>query len=102
MQAKFRLTIGSKRGMNGVGKNKMRRTEFTIDPDPKVGVATLKGKGASTDCALRFSSERELRKVAARWPGKRLVEMWNQLPGVRKVARFTNRDIAIHRIWAVV
>src|SRR5258708_1942310 len=84
------------------GKNKMRRTVFTIYLDRKVGVLTLKDKDPSSKSALTFSNERELRKLAARWPGTRLVEIWNQLPGVRKVTRFTDRDTAIRRIWAVV
>ncbi len=84
------------------GKNKMRRTEFTIHLDRKVGILTLKDKHPSNNGVLTFSNERELRKLAARWPGTRLVQIWNQLPGVRKVTRFTDRDIAIRRIWAVV
>src|SRR5665213_3305369 len=84
------------------GKNKMRRTEFTIYFDRKVGVLTLKDKHPVSNGALTFSSERELRKLAAHWPGTRLVEIWNQLPAVRKVTRFTDRDTAIRRIWAVV
>ena len=43
-----------------------------------------------------------LRKLAAQWPATRLVEIWNQLPGVKPVTRFTDRDTAIRRIWAVV
>jgi hypothetical protein len=84
------------------GKNKMRRTEFTIHLDRKVGILILKDKHSSSNGALTLSSERELRKLAERWPGTRLVEIWNQLPGVRKVTRFTDRDTAIRRIWAVV
>ncbi len=84
------------------GKNKMRRPVFTIHLDRKVEVFTLKDKHPSSTGALTFSSERELRKLAVRWPGTRLVEIWNQLPGVRKVTRFTDRDTAIRRIWAVV
>ena len=29
---------------------------------------------------------------------RRLVEVWNQLPGVRPVARFENRSVAVRRI----
>jgi len=84
------------------GKEQMRRTEFIIHLDRKVRVLTLKGKHPSSDSALTFSSERELRKLAAQWPATRLVEIWNQLPGVKPVTRFTDRDTAIRRIWAVV
>ena len=88
--------------MNGVGKNKMRRTMFTIHPDLKVGIRAAKGKHPSSDGAPTFSTENELTKLAAQWPGARLVEMWNQLPGVKPVARFPDRYIAIRRIWAAV
>ncbi len=84
------------------GKNKMRRTVFTIHHDLKVGVLVVKDKHPSSNGALTFSSERELRKLAAQWPATRLVEIWNQLPGVKPVTRFTDRDTAIRRIWAVV
>jgi hypothetical protein len=88
--------------MNVVGTNKMRRTVFTIHVDCKVGVVTFKSNHPSNEGSVKFSSERELRKLAADWPGPRLVEIWNQLPGVRKVTRFTDRDTAIRRIWTAV
>jgi hypothetical protein len=87
--------------MNGVGKKKMRRTVFSIHVD-KVGILLVKGKRPSSDGALTFSSERELRKLVAQWPGARLVELWNQLPGVKRVTRFTDRDAAIRRIWNAI
>ena len=33
---------------------------------------------------------------------KRLVEIWNRLPGVHAVARFTDRKTAIARIWRAI
>ena len=33
---------------------------------------------------------------------KRLVEIWNRLPGVEPVARFTDRKTAVRRIWRAV
>jgi Protein of unknown function (DUF3489) len=42
-------------------------------------------------------------KVAAHaWPLKRLVSIWNELPGVAPVQKFTNREIALERIWRSV
>jgi hypothetical protein len=77
----------------------MRRTVFTIHLDNKVGISAPKSKRPSNDGTVTFSSEGELSRLAARWPGRRLVEIWNHLPSVRKLTRFTNRKIAIHRIW---
>src|SRR6266516_7619114 len=46
-----------------------------------------------------FASERELQELACAWPMKRLVEIWNCLPGVERVIRFTDRKTAMARIW---
>ena len=86
----------------GSVKNKMRRTLFTLHLARKVGAPGLKGNHSSSDGSIKFSSERELRKLAAHWPCSRLVEIWNQLPGVRPIIRFTDRNTAICRIWAAV
>ena len=37
--------------------------------------------------------------MAAQWPMSRLVRLWNGLPGVTPVKRFTDRQIALNRIW---
>ena len=79
--------------------NRMRRTVFTIHLDHKIGVYTLKSRPPSSKGSVTFSSERELSRLAAPWPSSRLVEIWNQLPGARRVTRFTDRKIAVHRIW---
>jgi hypothetical protein len=49
-----------------------------------------------------FASERELQELVSVWPMKRLVEIWNRLPGVEPVARFTDRKTAVRRIWRAV
>lgn len=51
---------------------------------------------------VTFSSERELLLRTARWPGSRLVEVWNRLSHVNPVRRFTDRRTAIHRIWRAI
>jgi Protein of unknown function (DUF3489) len=50
----------------------------------------------------RFASEQELQELAGTWPMKRLIEIWNHLPGVSAVAKFENRQIAIARIWRAI
>ena len=49
-----------------------------------------------------FASQEELASLAAHWPGSRLVEIWNRLPGVRPVTRFTSRKTAVRRIWGAL
>ena len=46
-----------------------------------------------------FASEQEFEELIHEWPMKRLVEIWNRLPGLEPVARFTDRKTAIRRIW---
>jgi hypothetical protein len=49
-----------------------------------------------------FKSEQELHELACAWPMKRLVAIWNSLPGVQAVQKFENRTIAIARIWRAI
>lgn len=51
------------------------------------------------DGALTFSSEQELAHIAQDLPLRRLVELWNGLPGMRSVQRFEDRTIAVSRLW---
>jgi hypothetical protein len=60
------------------------------------GAADADGGGGS------FASERELQELVSVWPMKRLVEIWNRLPGVEPVSRFTDRKTAVRRIWRAV
>jgi Protein of unknown function (DUF3489) len=77
-------------------------TTFTInDQSEIVASAGAEEAAAATATPLdTFSSERELAELASTWPGKRLLEIWNGLPGVTPVQKFTDRNTAIRRIWA--
>ena len=55
-----------------------------------------------TEAQMTFKTECELSDVTSEWPSKRLVEIWNQLPGVAAVRKFTDRKSAIARIWKAV
>src|SRR5258708_26307579 len=76
---------------------------FTIDVDDNI---TAFGDGESLGKIAagieEFCSKRELATLAAEWPAKRLVEVWNSLPGVPPVKRFTDRNRAIARIWEAI
>jgi hypothetical protein len=76
---------------------------FTIDPENNITVFAsskdIERKGEGTEA---FSSVEELAASATKWPGARLVEIWNSLPGVEPVERFTSRQVAITRIWKAI
>lgn len=71
---------------------------FTIDSHNVI--ARLATHPQPTRELEKFTSERELAKLAAQWPARLLVEIWNGMPGVRQVAKFTDRKTAVRRIWA--
>ena len=81
-------------------------TTFTIDSDNNI-VAHAAVPG-NLENAQAFNSEKELTKLAAEWAGSRLVEVWNSFAGVapfdelKPVKKFTNRNVAVARIWAAV
>lgn len=48
------------------------------------------------------TSRSEWETIAGSWSLKRLVAIWNSLPGVTPVEKFTSRQIALERIWRAV
>ena len=76
-------------------------TIFTINSENHItayGAASeITNKGSE-----QFTSEKELAQLAADWPGSRLVDIWNRVPGLTPVKRFTNRAVATARIWRAV
>ncbi len=77
-------------------------TIFTIDKDNNITALAAATEAKSNPETERFKSPKELAKLAAKWPASRLVEIWNSLPGVRPVAKFTSRQTAVNRIWAAI
>jgi Protein of unknown function (DUF3489) len=76
---------------------------FTIDTENNITVFAsrkeIEGSGAETET---FSNLEELTALSGKWPGARLVEIWNSLPGVESVERFTSRQAALTRIWKTI
>ncbi|MFN3326124.1 MAG: DUF3489 domain-containing protein [Bryobacteraceae bacterium] len=81
-------------------------TTFAIDNDNTI-TAYLAGEPIPED-QERFSTEKELAKIAAHWPAERLVEIWNGFAGVppfgglKPVKKFTDRKTAVARIWRAI
>ena len=76
-------------------------TIFTIDSENNITAhgseSEITDKGSE-----RFTSEKELAALVADWPGMRLVDVWNGIPGLTRIKRFTNRPVATARIWRAV
>ena len=76
-------------------------TIFTIDSENNIAAhgsaSEITDKGSE-----QFTSEKELAHLAADWPSSRLVDIWNRMPGLTPVKRFTSRAVATARIWRAV
>src|SRR4029078_13205792 len=74
-----------------------RNAENNIRRPRSDGVRAGLPEGASA-----FASEKELQRLAAGWPAERLVVIWNGIPGVKAVTRFTNRNAGVARVWKAI
>jgi hypothetical protein len=72
---------------------------FTIDSDDNISVFSSAEEAGETAGLERFHSVEQLAGLAEHWPANRLVEIWNSLTGVTPVKKFTDRKIAVTRIW---
>ena len=85
-------------------------TSFTIDADNNI--TAYAGPEQAQDAialgAQLFTSQKDLAKLAAGWPGARLVEIWDSFAGVapfddlKPVNKFTDRKRATSRIWEAI
>jgi hypothetical protein len=75
---------------------------FVIDAENRVTAHAATKPFTVPKGEYKFADLEELARLAAGWPGARLVEIWNKLPGTRTVLRFADRKGAIQRIWKVV
>jgi len=57
--------------------------------------------GAGDGVAL-FTSPSQLDTILTGCSGSRLIEIWNGIPGVEPVTKFTSRTVAIGRIWKAI
>ena len=77
-------------------------TTYTIDNENNVSAFASATEAKGQPMTERFSSAKELGRLADNWPASRLVEIWNSLPGVTAVKKFTSRKNAVVRIWAAI
>src|SRR5438445_4993639 len=78
-------------------------TRFKIDRENNITAfgssEHIEDSGGETES---FASRQELAGLAEKWPATRLVEIWNSLPGIEPVERFTSQQAAVTRIWKAI
>jgi hypothetical protein len=84
---------------SGAQRRKIMKT-FTIDADNNITAFASK-KAAKETGAPAFASEVEFADLIGT-DNKRLVEIFNSLPGVKPVTKFANRKAATQRIWTAI
>src|SRR5438093_5580670 len=78
-----------------------RMTTFNIGAENDISLLDSPEQSGENS-GEKFSSPQELAALAENWPASRLIEIWNSLPGVEPVRRFTSRRVATTRIWNAI
>lgn len=73
---------------------------FTIDAENNITAHASRKAARDTDAGV-FATEEQFADLIGP-DNKRLLEIWNNLPGVKAVTKFTNRKTATERIWKAV
>ena len=73
---------------------------FTIDAENHITVHASRNAARDTGGGV-FANEVQFADLIGPNP-QRLVEIWNSLPGVKPVTKFTNRKVATERIWKAI
>ncbi|MEO5952549.1 MAG: hypothetical protein ABIQ44_08815 [Chloroflexia bacterium] len=75
---------------------------FVIDVDNNITAYTAATAPSGTELKLSeesFGAEKEFASLAGAWPAARLIEIWNSLPGVTPVKKFTKVDPIVKTIF---
>jgi hypothetical protein len=72
---------------------------YTIDTENSITAYATKQDGCEFES---FSNQQELASLVAEWPTDRLIEIWNGIPGLAPVKKFTDRKSAVNRIWKAI
>jgi hypothetical protein len=84
------------------GQNTRRARIFRIDKGKLQVCSLVDQKRVDMESGEEFATERQLERLTASWPVSQLVDMWNGLPGVKRVRKFTDRKTAVRRIWKAI
>ena len=73
---------------------------FTIDAENNITVQPNCQVARETGAGV-FSTEEQFADLIGN-DTKRLLDIWNSLPGVKPVTKFANRKVATERIWRAI
>jgi hypothetical protein len=71
-------------------------TTYTIDTENSITAFDSKQDAGEGET---FASQKELASLVANWPANRLIEVWNVIPDLTPVKKFTDWKSAVSRIW---
>jgi hypothetical protein len=71
---------------------------FTINDENNITAHSSKEEAAALANEIMFSTEKQFADLVG-VDGKRMIDVWNSLPGVTPVKKFTSKQIAQARIW---
>jgi Protein of unknown function (DUF3489) len=74
-------------------------TTYTIDTENSITAHASKQEAGEGET---FGTQQELASLVAEWPANRLIEVWNGIPGLTPVKKFTDRKSAVARIWKAI
>ena len=72
---------------------------YTIDTENSITAHATKPEAGDGES---FGSQQELASLVTEWPADRLIEVWNGIPGLTPVKKFTDRKSAVSRIWKAI
>src|SRR5437868_2563869 len=96
------MSMAGSTPVNDIYRERIRMNTFVLDSENSITVFSAGEQSPEAEGEERFRSVSELRQLAENWPASRLVEIWNSIPGLPPVKRFTNRATAITRIWKAI
>jgi hypothetical protein len=73
----------------------------TFNIDAENSITALDSQQADFEGEI-FANQKELADLAAKWPANRLIEVWNGIPGLTPIKKFTDRKSAVARIWKAI
>jgi hypothetical protein len=88
--------------LNHADRRSRTMKTFVIDSENSITVFGAGETGPETEGWERFKTKDELQLAAEAWPADRLVEIWNGIPGLKPIKKFTDRATAIARIWRAI